>query len=383
MAESIASLKRASELDSRSWQTFYELGLQQALMGDMVSAASSAKRSIKLRGDFIPSWHLLSLIQSSRQFHALPKSLQLIQAALGYHMNMIENFDNEEDPDLVLTLDTEEGQEFFDRAEAYMGLRMSQLCLLEILEGAEAAIKAYPDLFDMYAKLSQKMNLSVSVADMTEKPAHSRKPSTSSHSQRQDSVRSRANSRTNISSVHSFNSLFDTNEDRESLNSSNFALPSPQQPLHDDMLSLDDDQNSSKVHEDSDFMRSSALLKVEEEAEQDPAEQYMEEEEEAMVQEKKSGRKHRKSINMSRQFMDDPLLSFPMANKPKKDKKEKRESKSPKKLLSTKSLFRSSSPMALSKASPLDSTPIDNRKGTLYNRNAMKRTKRCKCRCGG
>ncbi|KAK4520928.1 uncharacterized protein ATC70_006811 [Mucor velutinosus] len=362
MAESIASLKRASELDSRSWQTFYELGLQQALMGDMVSAASSAKRSIKLRGDFIPSWHLLSLVQSSRQFHALPKSLQLIQAALGYHMNMIENFDNEDDPDLVLSLDTEEGQEFFDRAEAYMKLRMSQLYFLEVLEGAEAAIKVYPNLFDMYAKLSQKMNLAVSVADTAEKPTHSRKPSTSSHSQRHDgnnSVRSRANSRTNISSVHSFNSLFDNNEDKESLNSSNFALPSPQQLLQDDEVSLDDNQNSSRLHEDSDFMRSSTLLKVEEE---DLAEQYMEEEEQ---EEKKSGRKHRKSINLSRQFMDDPLLSFPTANKPKKDKKEKREPKSPKppkKLLSTKSLFRSNSPMASSKTLSLDSTPTDNRK---------------------
>lgn len=373
MAESVASLKRASELDSRSWQTFYELGLQQALMGDMVSAASSAKRSIKLRGDFIPSWHLLSLIQSSRQFHALPKSLQLIQAALGYHMNMIENFDNEEDPDLILTLDTEEGQEFYDRAEAYIKIRMSQLCFLEMLEGAEAAIKAYPDLFDMYAKLSQKMSLAVSVADMAEKPTHSRKPSASSHSQRQDgsnSVRSRANSRTNISSVHSFNSLFDNNEDKESLNSSNFALPSPQQPLHDDEVSLDDDMNSSKLHEDSDFMRSSTLLKVEEE--EDPAEPYMEEE--VIVEEKKSGRKHRKSINLSRQFMDDPLLSFPVANKPKKDKKEKREPKPPKKLLSTKSLFRSSSPMASSKAISLDSTaPTGNGKGTLCNINVMKR----------
>ncbi|CAO0800602.1 unnamed protein product [Mucor circinelloides] len=329
----------------------------------MVSAASSAKRSIKLRGDFIPSWHLLSLIQSSRQFHALPKSLQLMQAALGYHMNMIENFDNEEDPDLVLTLDTEEGQEFFDRAEAYMKLRMSQLYFLEIIEGPEAAIKAYPDLFSMYAKLSQKMNLAVSIADIAEKPTHSRKASMSNHSQRQDggnSVRSRANSRTNISSVHSFNSLFDNNEDRESLNSSNFALPSPQQPLNDDELSLDDDHNSSNLHEDSDFMRSSTLLKVEEE-EEDPIEPLMEEEQ-VIVEEKKGGRRHRKSINLSRQF-DDPLLSFPIANKPKKEKKEKREPKPPKKLLSTKSLFRSSSPMASSKTPSLDSTPSDNRKG--------------------
>lgn len=360
MAESIASLKRASELDSRSWQTYYELGLQQAITGDMVPAASSVKRSIKLRGDFIPSWHLLSLIQSSRQFHALPKSLQLIQAALGYHMNMIENFDNEENPDLILTLDTEEGQEFFDRAEAYIRLRMSQIHFLELLEGAEVALKAYPDLFDMYAKLSKKMNLVVSVAEMIEKQVPNRK-SSMSNSQRPDassSVRSRANSRTNISSVHSFNSIFDTNEDNDSLNSSNFALPSPQQQLNEDEISIDDDQSSSKLHENSDFMRSSTLLKVDEEI-------FMQEEDkEEIVVEKKSGRNHRKSINLSRQFMDDPLLSFPVANKPKKDKKEKRESKTPKKLLSSKSLFRSSSPMAPSKTSSLELLTDGDKKGT-------------------
>ena len=365
MVESIASLKRASELDSRSWQTYYELGLQQAIIGDVVSAASSVKRSIKLRGDFIPSWHLLSLIQSSRQFHALPKSLQLIQAALGYHMNMVENFDNEENPDLILTLDTEEGQEFFDRAEAYMKLRMTQIHFLEILEGAEAALKAYPDLFDMYAKLSKKMSLLVSVTEMIEKQAPNRK-SSMSNSQRPDassSVRSRANSRTNISSVHSFNSIFDTNEDNNSLNSSNFALPLPQQQLNENDIIIDDDQSSSKLHENSDFIRSSTLLKVDEEK-NIPEEEEKEEEEEQTVVEKKNGRKHRKSINLSRQFMDDPLLSFPVTNKPKKDKKEKRESKTPKKLLSSKSLFRSNSPMTPSKTSSLELLTDGDKKGT-------------------
>lgn len=363
MAESIASLKRASELDSRSWQTYYELGLQQAITGDMVSAASSVKRSIKLRGDFIPSWHLLSLVQSSRQFHALPKSLQLVQAALGYHMNMIENFDNEEDFDLILTLDTEEGQEFFDRAEAYMRLRMSQIHFLEILEGAETTLKAYPDLFDMYAKLSKKMSLVVSVADIIEKQAPNRKSSMSNPQppDASSSVRSRANSRTNISSVHSFNSIFGTNEDNGSLNSSNFALPLPQQQLDDDEVSIDDDQSSCKLHENSDFMRTSTLLKVDEE---NIMQEEEEEKEEETVVEKESGRKHRKSINLSRQFMDDPLLSFPVANKPKKDKKEKRESKTPKKLLSSKSLFRSNSPMAPSKTSSLELLTDGDKKGT-------------------
>lgn len=158
LSESLNAYKRASELDQRSWQTFYELGLQQALLGDMNAAGVSIKRSIKLRGDYMPSWHLLALIQSSRQFNSLPKSLQIIEAGLGYHLNMIENFDNEEQLEQV-NLSTEDGQEFFARAHAYIQLRMTQVYLLEQLEGSDAVLKVYPDLLEVYAKLSRRMNI--------------------------------------------------------------------------------------------------------------------------------------------------------------------------------------------------------------------------------
>ncbi|CEP19058.1 hypothetical protein [Parasitella parasitica] len=322
LVESIASLTRASELDSRSWQTFYELGLEQAIVGDMASAAASAKRSIKLRSDFIPSWHLLALIQSCRQFHALPKSLQLIQAALDHHSDMaVENFDHES----LLTLDTQEGQEFFSRAEAYMKLRMTQVCLLERLEGAEAALAVYPDLFDMYAKLSRRMGLDASSGlDVAHnKPTQScRKLSVVSSSQRHDggnsSARSRANSRTSV-----------RHGSLSSLSSSSFALPPQQQLDNDDNLDLD-----NGLGKESD----SALYKVDKK--EAPAE-----------------KSHRKSINV---FMDDPLLSFPAGRSHRKDKS---------KALGAKLLFRSSSSAVVDSLSAdeakhsqyvqADATPID------------------------
>ncbi|KAI8643110.1 hypothetical protein BD408DRAFT_415282 [Parasitella parasitica] len=355
LIESIASLKRASELDSRSWQTFYELGLQQAIVGDMLSAASSAKRSIKLRDDFIPSWHLLSLVQSSRQFHALPKSLQLIQAALGYHLNMVEDFGNEQDYGLVLSLDTEEGQKFFGHAVAYMKLRMTQVRLLEMLEGAEAALAVYPDLLDMYAKLSKKMSLETSFSPdaVVEIPKQSRRSSVLS-SQRQDATSNASGS------MHSFSSIIpaaDSHKDKDSLNSCNFALPPPlqQQQLDNDILDLDND------HKEADFINSSALFKV-----------YEEEKEKEASSEGKSPRNHRKSIKTSRQFMDDPLLSFPVANKLKKDKKEKRESKMPKNLLGAKSLFRSSSSrLSASKSIFVELPPDDETKNDNARNNTL------------
>lgn len=296
LSESLLSLKRATELDPRSWQAFYELGLQQAVIGDLSLAAQSVKRSIKLRGDFIPSWHLLSLIQSSRQFHALPKSLQLIQAGLVYHLNMIENIDNEDIQD-NLSLDTEEGQEFFDRAEAYMKIRMSQITMLEKLEGPEAVLKVYPDLFEMFGTLSKKMNLNRLLL-VVERSSIS-KPTTT------NSIRSR--SRAN-SSVHSINSTL--LEDNESLDSG-FALPAAANEIQLDesrlfTLNKAGSRSTSRIE-------SRSLNKVQEDEE--------ELEEEDFVPEKPK-KKKRASVNLS-QLMDDPLLSFPTKKKERKEKKDK------------------------------------------------------------
>lgn len=274
LQESLMLLKRATELDSRSWQAFYQLGLQQAITGDLVSATSALKRSIKLRGDFIPSWHLLALIQSSRQYNnSLATSLQLIQAGLAYHLNMVDNEDNEDIVENIL-LDTEEGKVFFDRAEAYMKLRMSQAVILEKMEGPEAVLKVYPDLFDMYGKLSKKMHL--------EKTPVVSKKTSSLH----ETVRSRPRSRAN-SSVHS---------------------------LFEEVSSLD----SGFGIEDHNESRPTLNKVVEETREQEEQEDEEEEEEEDFVP--KSRKKHRRSFNLSRQLMDDPLMSFPINNSKKKEK---------------------------------------------------------------
>lgn len=204
------------------------------------------------------------MIQSSRHFHSLPKSLQLIQAGLAYHLNLVENEDNEDVMDNI-SLDTEEGQLFFDRAEAYMKLRLTQAVLLETLEGSEAILNVYPDLFDMYYKLSKKMHL--------EKPILKKSTSLQGSSVR---PRSRANS-----SVHS---VFDV----ESLDSG---------------FALEEDTNESRP----------TLNKVVEDEEE-------EEDEEDFVP--KSQRKQH-SFNLPRQLMDDPLMSFPISHKKKEKKKEK------------------------------------------------------------
>lgn len=322
LTESLLSLKRATEMDTRSWQGFYQLALQQAIMGDMANAANAVQRAIKLRGDFIPSWHLLALIQSSRQFHALPKSLQIIQAGLAYHMNMVDNFDNEEIL-MNLTLDTEEGQEFFDRAEAFIKLRMSQAQLLEILEGSEAVLKVYPDLFDMYAKLSKKMNLPIVQA-----PPELMVPRKSSL--HDSSVKSRPRSRTGSSSVHSNSSFFD---DNESLDSHDSSAQQQEQPS----------RSASAVSATTTTATATAtaapLLKVDEGEE----EEEEEEEDEYFMPDNHAKSRKKSKANLS-QLMDDPLMSLGGGyNSKKKEKKEKKEKVRRSTFLSLKPSFRSNS----------------------------------------
>lgn len=327
-------------MDTRSWQGFYQLALQQAIMGDMANAANTVQRAIKLRGDFIPSWHLLALIQSSRQFHALPKSLQIIQAGLAYHMNMVDNFDNEEILE-NLTLDTEEGQEFFDRAEAFIKLRMSQAQLLEILEGPEAVLKVYPDLFDMYAKLSKKMNLPILVVEKVQAPPPELMLMVPRRSSLHDSsIKSRPRSRTGSSSVHSNSSFFD---DNESLDSSGAAHDDAgSQPPYD--YSYNNNNNSSAQEQQPSRSASangaaaaaaaaSPLLKVIEDEEE-------EEDEDFMPDDHAKSRKKPKA-NLS-QLMDDPLMSLGGSYK-KKERKEKKEKVRRSTFLSLKPSFRSNS----------------------------------------
>ncbi|KAI8987068.1 hypothetical protein BDB01DRAFT_593512 [Pilobolus umbonatus] len=295
--ESLLSLKRASELDPRSWQTYYELGIQQAMMGDLTSAATSIRRCIKLRGDFIPSWHLLGLIQSSRQVHSYPKALQLLQSAFAYGdiIEFINQELEEEEGIEIVGLNTEEGIDFFDNAESYMKLRMTQVKLIEALEGSESVLKIYPDLFDMYYKFSRKMNININVAEKSTVATKRLSISGSSIRIRQRSFSNRtAGTTTTDFSFHSNSSQID---DLDSL----------------DSMSLSANNELQSSMEDADFK--SFLLRVtEEELDIDfPMEDRVKPE------------KKRRSMTLVKQLMDDPLISIP--TKKKEKKKEKREKK--------------------------------------------------------
>ncbi|CAO3593098.1 unnamed protein product [Absidia cylindrospora] len=157
--DALHSLTKAAELQP-TWDSYYELAVQQAQMRDIGSAVTSISHSLQLRSDHLPSWHLLALLSTSRQFHQLPKALQAIEAGLkacdlpafsplssGIPMMSWDN--NDED----------NSRHHFDIAEAYLTTRMTQIQLLETLEGPDAVLSFYSDLFTIYAKLAQQLGL--------------------------------------------------------------------------------------------------------------------------------------------------------------------------------------------------------------------------------
>ncbi|KAI8330708.1 hypothetical protein BC941DRAFT_517938 [Chlamydoabsidia padenii] len=157
--DALHSLNKAVELQS-TWDAYYELAVQQAQMRDIGSAVTSITHSLQLKSDHLPSWHLLALLSTSRQFHQLPKALQAIEAGLkscdlpafsplssGIPMMSWDN--SKED----------NSRHHFDIAEAYLTTRMTQIQLLETLEGPDAVLSFYSDIFTIYAKLAQQLGL--------------------------------------------------------------------------------------------------------------------------------------------------------------------------------------------------------------------------------
>ncbi|KAI9258783.1 hypothetical protein BDA99DRAFT_514132 [Phascolomyces articulosus] len=161
--EALASLRRASDYDINSWKVHYEIALQQAQMKDIIPAIASIGKSLQLKPDHIPSWHLLSLLNSCNQFKQVPQALQTIQAGLqecgSGTINVPTNITFGM-PVLSWNIDEKHSRSYHDKCEAYLRLRITQLELLEELDGPDAALRGYGELFSMYTLLAQSLGMS-------------------------------------------------------------------------------------------------------------------------------------------------------------------------------------------------------------------------------
>lgn len=161
--EAIDSLTKAAELDPASWQTHYELATQQAQIKDVAAALNSIGRSLHLEPSHLPSWHLLSLLYSCRQFNdTSPRALETIQTALSRFAPDTNNIPTNLKYGLpVLSWSERENysRRYYEQAEAYLHIRMAQMALLEKMEGPDAVLKSYNELFAIYTKLAQSLGM--------------------------------------------------------------------------------------------------------------------------------------------------------------------------------------------------------------------------------
>ncbi|KAI9020131.1 hypothetical protein CLU79DRAFT_888280 [Phycomyces nitens] len=158
---SIESLKASVKTNPCSWQGYYELALAQAQTRDTKAAGVSIAKSIELNPEHLPSWHLLALLCSCKQYKSVFESLETIEAGLKECDIDIPTLDIN---NIVLSWagETKCSRYYFETAEAYLTTRMSQIYFLEVLEGPRAILKLYPELFAIYSKLSQSLGLSSS-----------------------------------------------------------------------------------------------------------------------------------------------------------------------------------------------------------------------------
>jgi tetratricopeptide (TPR) repeat protein len=162
--ESLQYLQKAITLDNTDWKSFYELGLQQAIMRDTHAAIVSCCKSIELNPQFSSSWHLLALLYSCKRSDSLSKALQTVEAGLKvsyYSKYLVDHTSSQGIPAFSWTENSTEhsASELFENAESYMSLRMSHITLVEASQGAEAAMKLYEELFVLYNQLTQQLGL--------------------------------------------------------------------------------------------------------------------------------------------------------------------------------------------------------------------------------
>lgn len=154
----ISSLQKALNLDNTCWKSYYCLGLQQALMRDTQAAIKSVCKSIELNPRHVSSWHLLALLYSCKQTDHITKAIQTLEAGLSvcdsqplHSMSGI--------PVFSWTPGEVNASDLFEKAEAYLFMRMSLLSLKEASEGPESALSQYEDLFTTYSQITQQLGL--------------------------------------------------------------------------------------------------------------------------------------------------------------------------------------------------------------------------------
>ncbi|KAI9283173.1 hypothetical protein BY458DRAFT_495654 [Sporodiniella umbellata] len=130
--KAIFYIKQSLEIDNESWETHYQLALQQAEMHDIGHAIQSITKALQINSSHLPSWHLLTLIVSCPVQGDFKQALKTCEIGL----QQIELKDDH------------------DESEQFMLFQITRTWLLYALNGPESALSSSETLFSSFNKMS-------------------------------------------------------------------------------------------------------------------------------------------------------------------------------------------------------------------------------------
>ncbi|KAG0797788.1 hypothetical protein G6F22_004619 [Rhizopus arrhizus] len=130
--KALSYLKQSLEINNHSWETYYQLALQQAEMHDIGQAIQSITRALQVNSSHLPSWHLLTLIVSCPVQGDFKQALKTCEIGL----QQIELKDDH------------------DESEQFMLFQMTRTWLLYALNGPESALTSSEILFSSFGKIA-------------------------------------------------------------------------------------------------------------------------------------------------------------------------------------------------------------------------------------
>ncbi|KAI9487485.1 MAG: hypothetical protein EXX96DRAFT_471390 [Benjaminiella poitrasii] len=137
--KALDSLRKSLDMDNQNWQTYYQIALQSAEMRDISQAMQMITQSLNLNPKHLPSWHLLALLCSCPVKDSLTQSIKAIEIAL-----------MEASPESVYK---DDWVDYNDEIAQYIVLQMTQILLIERVDGPEAAMLAQEALFQTFGKI--------------------------------------------------------------------------------------------------------------------------------------------------------------------------------------------------------------------------------------
>ena len=148
-------------MDPDTWQTYYQLALQQGTMRDVHLAIQTITKALQMNPDHIPSWHLLVLACSCPSQGGLEQALRTCQMSLDriQQQTILDDRPEEGNSNNSDQGGDHQPQEFgsrpgFDRLEQQVLLQMTQSMLVNMARGAQDALESQKGLFSTYGQIS-------------------------------------------------------------------------------------------------------------------------------------------------------------------------------------------------------------------------------------